>query len=81
MQGNSFVPRSEVSYLFPLYRVQKEGLSNTITRYRKENLSDDSGSFVKWDILGGNQVEENVAVTWNPPNCLRSESSESFLKK
>jgi hypothetical protein len=79
MQADLYVPRSEVNYLFFLYLVQKEGLSNVISRYRQEDLRDNPGSYINWDVLGIYQVEGEVAITWNPLIYLRSESSRSLL--
>jgi hypothetical protein len=44
MNAEVYMPREEVSYLFYSCLVQKEGLRNVITRYRREDLKGNSGS-------------------------------------
>jgi hypothetical protein len=46
-----YVPREGVFYLFYLHLVQKEGLRNIITRYRREDLVSNSGSYLNWEDL------------------------------
>jgi hypothetical protein len=75
------VPRNEVNYLFFLHLVQKESLSNTITRYMQEDFRSNPESFVNWDTLGVYQVEGEVALTWDPPHCLKSQSSRSLFEE
>jgi hypothetical protein len=80
MYADLIVQRSEFNYLFFLYLIQKESLNNVLTRYKQEDLKANPGSLISWQVVGINQMEEEVAITWNPPNCLRSESSRSLFE-
>jgi hypothetical protein len=81
MLAELYVLRNEVNYLLYILLVEKEGLSNVITRYRQEYFRSNPGSYVNWNELRVYQVEGEVALTWDPPNCLESDSSRRLSEE